>query len=403
MKFSIPKSYWRIFLMVFFEIVFLILLYQAFIIILNSDSPHPWLAGDWLINYQGGLVRRGLIGEIAFQISRLSGIDIVILIVLFQTFLYLVFFINSYRLSAKSPFSALSAVLICSPAFILFPVLDPVGAFRKEILLFALLSTLSIHLTTNKAKASKWLLVFIGVTTVFIALSHEMLTVFFPYIIAAFIIYDGGFSSRAKKGTIAIVPAIATIILIMIFSRGDKQTVTEICNSLIATLPTECIHPGTVHGAISFLGENFISAHNFVVESLNTNTIFAYIITAVLAFTPLVLIYFSKFSSTIQENTNLKFWLALYVLSAIAGSLPLFWVVADYGRLIYIHVTCLSLLMLMGIQEQDDKPLRLNSRQISIWTLVFLYSISWRLIHWKASLEGVFQFLAIVLLDRLQF
>jgi len=396
MKIIIPKSYWRIFLMIFFEVVFGILLYQAIIIILHSDSPHPWLVGDWLINYQGGLVRRGLIGEIAFQISQLSGINIVTLIVVFQTFLYLVFLLNAYRLSSKSPFSPLSALLIFSPAFILFPVLDPIGAFRKEILLFALLSAVCIHLTTANDKVPRRIFTYIGIAAVFIALSHEMLSVYFPYIIAAIIIHDGGLSNRVKNGILAILPAIAITILVMLFGKGDNQTAIEICNSLSTNPPPDCISPGVEPGAISFLGEDLISAHDFVVESLNPNTIFAYAITAALAFTPLVLMYFSKFSTHIRDNLKLKYGLGFCVFITIVGSIPLFLVVADYGRLIYIHVTCLSLVMLMGIQERDDKPIHLDFRQISVWTLALLYIIGWRLIHWEASLESSFPLLTII-------
>jgi len=222
-----------------------------------------------------------------------------------------------------------------------------------------------------------------------------MLIVYFPYIIAALIINDSGLSNQAKKGIIALVPAIAITILIIIFSRGNNQTTIGICNSLRPYPPLDCISPGIEPGAITFLGENFISAHEFVLQSLNPNTLFAYSITAILAFIPAVLMNFSKFAPTFKENTNLKFWLALCVLSAMVGSIPLFWVVADYGRLLYIHVTCLSLLILMGVQEKDCKPLHLNSRQISVWALAFLYISSWRLIHWRASLEGAFPILAI--------
>jgi len=376
--------------MIFFEIAFCLLLYQAFIIILHSDSPHPWLVGDWLINYQGGFVRRGLIGEIALQISLLSSIDIVILIVAFQMFLYLVFLINAYKLSSNSPFSALSTALIFSPAFILFPILDPIGSFRKEILLFAILSTLCFHLSVTDTKITRRLQILVGLAAVFVALSHEMLIVYFPYVIAAFIIHEGGLSSRAKNGILAIVPAIAITILVMIFSRGDRQTVIQICNSLKPNTPPDCIYPGVVSGAISFLGENLISAHAFVIESLNSNTLFAYSITTVLALIPLALMYFSNLASALQKNVTLKFWLTVCVLTAMAGSIPLFWVVADYGRLIYIHITCITLLMLMGIQEKDGKPLQFTSRQVFSWLLVFVYVISWRLIHWKASMESAF-------------
>ena len=39
---------------------------------------------EWLINYQGGFTRRGLIGEIVFQISKLSSLTIRETILTFQ-------------------------------------------------------------------------------------------------------------------------------------------------------------------------------------------------------------------------------------------------------------------------------------------------------------------------------
>ncbi|MGC8529497.1 MAG: hypothetical protein ACP5OP_04775, partial [Leptospirillia bacterium] len=41
--------------------------------------------GDWLINYQGGFVRRGLIGEILYHLSRLTTVSPAILLIILQT------------------------------------------------------------------------------------------------------------------------------------------------------------------------------------------------------------------------------------------------------------------------------------------------------------------------------
>ena len=35
-----------------------------------------WQYVDWIINYQGGFVRRGLVGESLFQLHRLTNIDL---------------------------------------------------------------------------------------------------------------------------------------------------------------------------------------------------------------------------------------------------------------------------------------------------------------------------------------
>ena len=56
-----------------------ILLFLPCVIIINNvfrfyRDKTPFEIGDWLINYQGGFVRKGFLGEIFFQIIKFSGI-----------------------------------------------------------------------------------------------------------------------------------------------------------------------------------------------------------------------------------------------------------------------------------------------------------------------------------------
>ena len=48
---------------------------------------------EWLINYQGGFAKRGLIGEICFQIAIHFGLSLRFVIFLFQSFIYSIFLI----------------------------------------------------------------------------------------------------------------------------------------------------------------------------------------------------------------------------------------------------------------------------------------------------------------------
>ena len=38
---------------------------------------NPYIAADWLINYQGGFTRRGFFGEIALHLSNLLNINVI--------------------------------------------------------------------------------------------------------------------------------------------------------------------------------------------------------------------------------------------------------------------------------------------------------------------------------------
>ena len=55
------------FLITFFVILSIISLARLFDNAIQLDS---WQYGEWLINYQSGFVRRGIIGEIIYFFSR---------------------------------------------------------------------------------------------------------------------------------------------------------------------------------------------------------------------------------------------------------------------------------------------------------------------------------------------
>jgi hypothetical protein len=393
MHISIPKSYWRIFNLLFYEAVFLLLVFYA--ISLVSDPGlrhHPWLIGDWLTNYQGGFVRRGLVGDLLLRVSSLTGIEIGILVVVLQLLLYLVFLKQAYSLSANSSFTPLNAMLICSPAFILFPILDQYGGFRKELLLFVLLSVLCNRLADSRVKIPKYLPAWIGWVCVVIVLSHEMLIVYFPYLICAFVIHDRKLGAGAKRTALFMIPAAMIVVLVVVFGRGDKQVVIDICNSLKTSAPPDCLFPDIVVGAISFLDKDMIYAHSHVLEKTPPSTLLVYAVSAILSFTPLVLKLRSKqFTESLSRNSA-RVWFAVCICSALAASLPLLWIVADYGRLIYIHVTCLSLLTLMATQERNGVPLhfRFNLLHIGVWVLAVLFIVGWRLLHMGATPQEMF-------------
>jgi hypothetical protein len=390
---TIPKSYWRVAIVIFFSGVFIFHLRHAFDL-LRSSPPDPWLIGDWLINYQGGIVRRGLAGELFFRLAQFSNTSPVLLIVGFQLLMYLVFLTNACRLSMNSSFSALNAAVIFSPAFILFPVLDPLGAFRKEIAIFALYAAVCWRLASSKNIPAR-LPIFIGAVSILAVLSHEMLAAFLPYFICPFILYEEGLKTKARQVALAILPAIATTVLLIAFNKPDAQVVDAICNSLQVYAPADCVSPGDTVGAISFLGQNVAAAHEFVLRSVSASSLAAYLLSALLSFLPLALIIRSK-RTTVVQSDEARRWLTLCILAAMFGSLPLLWIAADYGRIISIHTTFLSLLALMMTQDRNNAALRLGFNQTIAWALSLAFITGWRLYHWKAYLGNAFPILKIM-------
>jgi len=121
-------------------------------------------------------------------------------------------------------------------------------------------------------------------------------------------------------------------------------------------------------------------------------TLFAvesYILLAILSFTPIFLILNLE-KSKIISNKDMQFWLNILLFIPISCSILLLWFVADYGRIIHINIVCISLLVLMATPDRNNTSLHINSRSINALLLCLAFVTSWRLIHWKASLENAF-------------
>ena len=72
--------------------LFFILTLAIIFLFIKHDVGNDSTISEWLINYQGGFVRRGLPGEIFFRLSIFLNIEIRLIIFLFQSFFILFLF-----------------------------------------------------------------------------------------------------------------------------------------------------------------------------------------------------------------------------------------------------------------------------------------------------------------------
>lgn len=86
---TLSKRTWKLFVIAFGSTIFLMLVFLAFSFI--ETYCYEWCFGDWLINYQGGIVRRGLLGELFFIFSKITGYKLIPIIAVFQIILYGIF------------------------------------------------------------------------------------------------------------------------------------------------------------------------------------------------------------------------------------------------------------------------------------------------------------------------
>ena len=93
----------------------------------------------WLSNYQGGFVRRGIPGELFYQLNNFTGIHPGWMVFIFVTILYIFFYLNFFKIIKSIKINALHLFIIFSPISFFFPVLNSKASGHKEIFFLFLL------------------------------------------------------------------------------------------------------------------------------------------------------------------------------------------------------------------------------------------------------------------------
>ena len=338
-----------------------------------------WRMGDWLINYQGGMIRRGFLGEIAYQLARFTHINPGFYIVVFQIFFYLVFLSCSFFLLKKQHFLMPYGLLIFSPFIFAFQIIDIQGGFRKEIIYLALLAFVAYVAKTRKYKSFEKTFYLALLIYPAVILTHEMLAIFLPYILVAYL----SVTTLDKKNFIYIIllliPSVVSLIVSVHYS-GTTLQVVEIYNSL--SRENYALVEG---GAISWLDKNVSYGVELVADRVkNSRYILHYSVTLCLS----LIAYFPvhKKIKFIFEN-RLSFFL---IMLSIIGSAALFMVAIDWGRFIYIHLVSLFVLSLMPEYKlhryNEDLLYKYSSlAKMSAVTFFLLYSMLWSISHCGAS------------------
>ncbi len=103
-----------------FTLYFIILIIISTInnLLINRNYYNVWTIGEWLINYEGGFVRRGLFGSIIYKLSYILNISPILLV----QFLTILFFI-SFLYLLKDCRKYFSSLFLLSPIVSLSPLL----------------------------------------------------------------------------------------------------------------------------------------------------------------------------------------------------------------------------------------------------------------------------------------
>lgn len=371
---KVLEQFFRLAIPCFLILVFVTCLANSYALYLEHQ---PFQYGDWLINYQGGFVRRGFSGEIIFQLAKITHLNPGFIVFMCHFILYGVILFYSYRL-LKLQKSVLPFIfLIFSPFIFNFPIYDRGGGFRKEIMYLALLCILAYKAKTTTPDAFRKN--FLGALLIypFLVLSHESLICFLPYLFAVYFLKLGHIQVDKHKDLQIILLAAALSLIafgwIIVGGRVITQEQIQKIYTSLNLLKYPIYSPNW--GSIFTLTFNFSTELKTVLRIIKESHYFWYsivILLAAVAYLPL-----RKRIKIMVSQKKILFC----ILLSVCFSLPLFIIGLDWGRWLYIHF--FSSFILLMLIEPENEEMKYNN--LKIWPLILLslllYSSIWYVPH----------------------
>ena len=316
----------------FYLKIYLIILYlfAVFFFFQKYNNYVEWTISEWLINYQGGFTRRGLIGEIVFQISKLSSLTIRETILTFQITTYLIYFYLLYKFLKDTNNNILFIFAIFSPLFVIYPIAEVEVLGRKEIFIYvSFLLVVNIFSIKNIQNRHYF---YFSIILMISCLIWEGFVIYISYFIFILILKNNLVLNKSflTKLTISLIPLSISFYFVF-FHRLDENGLKMMCQSI-----NEC------YGAISYLNRSLSSNINEVTSKFQISFLIRYILVLIIGFFPLFLLIKNSKLNYKQKFKNDYFYLIFFII-IFTPSLIFYYIAQDWGRWVSISYT-LSLL-----------------------------------------------------------
>ena len=288
---------------------------------------------EWLINYQGGFTKRGIIGEVCFQIAKYFNLELRDLIYLFQISIIGIYYVLIYNFIKKITFNYLLILIIFSPIFLLYPLAELEVLGRKEIFIFI---GFIIFLTLNSRKVGdKKDIYYVIFILPILILIWEPVIFYAPFFLTAFIIkYELNNLFKIFKFIILFLPAIL-ISLYIALNPINEENHLILSNSLKENFGEECYMSCALLLSKSTIKSQFTA--NF---PLYSPVIFIrYFLVILIGFGPLFLL--SKNSKIVNKIIFKNFFsnFLILLILLISPIIILFAMGSDWGRWVNITYT----------------------------------------------------------------
>jgi hypothetical protein len=333
---------------------------------------NPYIAGDWLINYQGGFVRRGFLGELFYQISKIFDISILNILFLFNSIIIVFFFFLTYSIIKNSLKNYIFTIYCLLPSTFLFTFFDPLAVARKDYLI--LLPYLIYAYMAEKKINNIFINFTLCVFFLILALTHELVIFFIPYLFFIKILVNSNslLSIKNFKFEIAYL-LLCFLVLIAIYAFSNPFN-SQICDSLLSLGLSKEICQGVIR---DFGTETYgLMPFQYMISYFNQFKYHNYLFYFILNFFPILFILY-KNKKKPECKTYLIFTFVIFIIST-----PIFINGTDWGRYLNIHFILHSICFHFLIQKLNNNENNINNlKKIIFIPIILIYLSSWHMPH----------------------
>ena len=120
--------------------VLMLIFFGVFILYNKHNIGNDSSLSDWLINYSGGFVRRGLIGQFMIEFSYFFSLNLRDVILIFQIFFFSFYYFLVFFLLKGLISNRIIILSVFTPIFIFYPIAEIEAFGRKELLIFLIVT-----------------------------------------------------------------------------------------------------------------------------------------------------------------------------------------------------------------------------------------------------------------------
>ena len=346
-----------------------------------------WEYGDWLINYQGGFVRRGFIGEILYFFHKLLFIDLdkIIFSFVISIYIFISFFLFKSIEYLENNYE--NILIFLSPGFFIYPIMNSGVIGRKDILL---IFCIAFFVFFEKKINNKYLFPSLIVAILILCFSHASFIFYSPYLIFLYFLIKQNRNLKIKKLEIfsIILTILITAISLQYFS-GSEIITKQICLSVKEFANKSC----GIDDQLFWLSMPFdirIPRQLNFYKALFPNNLFVYALSTILVFFFIsIRLKNSKFNNLIL-NSNFITPFFIFILLFIFTS-PVYFLSIDWGRYIYLSYSATFFIYIFCLKEKILTFKKYNFlwlhglNKISLVLFISLFCFSWTFPFYDAT------------------